>query len=237
MWFKLAMQEEIEQLEPEENADVNELINDTEKAISLLSNAKFDFTEQEHAALDAINKLKLTSQKANLKFNARCRFMESVGFKKFETTEEALSFFIGEKISSFNSFEDTHLSQPYNYVFDHENMQDVVGYKYEGINYPYKMRVASINHKNIEYCYGPVDCLKESIPYSVLLSMAEIKELNVINVFHAIAPIEAWKEHPIPIDPIILATIWELPNNSLNNINSRGIFETGKTAHFFVAKW
>ena len=79
--------------------------------------------------------------------------------------------------------------------------------------------------------FGKLDYLKRDIPYGVVLRIQEVKELKLFNVFHVLAPIEAW-ERKTDIDPIVVATIWELPPNK------DGAYKTaGQVAHFFLAQW
>jgi hypothetical protein len=76
-----------------------------------------------------------------------------------------------------------------------------------------------------------LDYLKREIPYGVVLRINECKQLKLFNAFSVLAPMEAW-EKKTDIDPIVVATIWELP---LNNEKKRA--SAGQVAHFFLAQW
>lgn len=78
--------------------------------------------------------------------------------------------------------------------------------------------------------FGKLNYLKRDIPYGVVLRMNEVKKLKLFNVFNVMAPIEAW-ERKTDIDPIVVATIWELIKDE------HGDRIAGQVAHYFLAQW
>lgn len=87
------------------------------------------------------------------------------------------------------------------------------------------------------YRFGDPNLLRQAIPYGVSLRMNELRETNIFNTFHAIAPSNAWKKEyqSKPIDPVIVASIYEnMPDERKNISYSR---YSGRVTHFFVAKW
>ena len=79
---------------------------------------------------------------------------------------------------------------------------------------------------------GSLDYLKE-IPYGVVLRVNELKKLRFFNAFDAIAPMAAWDEEAVfTEDPIVVATIWELPIR-VDKSSQR----VGRREHFFLAQW
>lgn len=79
--------------------------------------------------------------------------------------------------------------------------------------------------------FGKLNYLKREIPYGVVLRINECKQLKLFNCFNVIAPKEAW-ERKADIDPIVVATIWELP------ISEEGKpVNAGQAAHYFLAQW
>jgi hypothetical protein len=78
---------------------------------------------------------------------------------------------------------------------------------------------------------GKLDYLKREIPYGVILRINECKKTKLFNCFNVIAPLEAWQQKTT-IDPIVVATIWELPPDDKSDTKS-----AGNTAHYFLAQW
>lgn len=82
--------------------------------------------------------------------------------------------------------------------------------------------------KDIWRCrFASLDYLKD-IPYGVVLRINELKKFKFFNAFNAMAPREAWVEDVFTADPIVVATIWEMPSEEKS---------TGDRQHFFVAQW
>jgi hypothetical protein len=204
------------------------LIKDTKHAVQLLKKGEkqsVPFTKQEELSLAALNKLHMPCQKLILQFDMRCRRMSELGFKRFKDLTEALELFIGKK-GTFQNRQDHFSSKRYNYswYYDHREQVDVT-------SNCGSMVVQTATVDSVDYDYGPADQLKQLIPCGVLLLMAEIKQQNLVNCFHAIAPRDAWNPAYEQHDPIVLATIWELPKPD------KDLQIKGRVAHFFVAKW
>jgi len=81
--------------------------------------------------------------------------------------------------------------------------------------------------------FGKLDYLKREIPYPVVLQINELKKLKVFNCFNVLAPMEAW-ERKTDIDPIVVATVWEIPPNEKKDEPPN---KAGQAAHFFLAQW
>lgn len=79
--------------------------------------------------------------------------------------------------------------------------------------------------------FGKLDYLKRDIPYGVVLKINECKQLKLFNCFNVLAPMEAWTRKT-DIDPIVVASIWELPPDDKGKTSS-----AGQTAHYFLAQW
>lgn len=85
--------------------------------------------------------------------------------------------------------------------------------------------------KKWECQFGKLNYLKRDIPYGVILRINECKKLKLFNVFNVLAPMEAW-ERKTDIDPIVVASIWELPLDKEGNSTT-----AGQVAHYFLAQW
>ena len=215
---------------------VEKLANQTDEALANLHDnglPSLEMTEPEKVRAQALDAIYMPQHKAAFTFELRCRMMEQLGFRKFSTSEEALEFFIGEKVGTRNQSPD-YIYYPYAWVYDHRTDQEhkcgSVGIRDEsGNNVRWNMRRYGWKTRQGIFTIGPVDCLKQPVPTGVLLSMADMREHKLINCFHAIAPIDAWKPGDT-IDPIVFGTIWELPSDNAQA-------DKGEEAHFFIAKW
>ena len=237
-----AVAEKEAQVQAQVKVNLSELTNQTDEALSGLNDnglPELEMTEPEKIRAEALKTVYMPQHQSDFDFEMRCRMMEQLGFRKFESSEEALEFFTGEKAPERYTNRDCY---PYGWVYNHHTDKE------------YKWGNSSTNGCNWtmqQYCWktkqgvmsiGPVDFLKQSVPTGVLLSMADMKQYKLINCFHAIAPIEAWKPGE-PIDPIVFGTIWELPNNygshsdNSHRSNRWHSIDEGKEAHFFIAKW
>lgn len=69
--------------------------------------------------------------------------------------------------------------------------------------------------------FAKLNDLEMEFPDNVILKIMEVKALKLFNVFHAIQAVDPEK------DPIILGTIWQLPEDK----------KVGSARHFFICDW
>ena len=193
-------------------------------------------TEPEKVRSQALDQVYMPQHKAAFDFEMRCRMMEQLGFRKFANSEEALEFFIeGKAPERDNTPDRAYRYYPYSWIYDHRTDKEhkcgnSTITKPNGARVRWFIQRYGWKTKQGWMTIGPVDCLKQPVPTGVLLSMHDMQQHKLVNCFHAIAPIEAWKPGE-KIDPIVFGTIWELPDDDGSGT------ERGEEAHFFIAKW
>jgi hypothetical protein len=187
--------------------------------------------------LAALEEAKLDKQKDALLFDMRCWQADEMGFQRMDSGE-LVKMLMGE--SHTEAF-DSPDRQIYEWVYVHHN--DSIDKDSGWGGKP--TRFVRVDNKGFWYLppfakiklwecqFGKLDYLKREIPYGVVLVINETKKLKLFNVFHAIAPMEAW-EKKTDIDPIVVASIWELPEYLKSEQGAR---KAGQVAHYFIAKW
>lgn len=185
--------------------------------------------------IEALQTANLTRQLTSCIFDMRCWQVKELGFEQV-TSEEMVEMLMGE---AHNKVKDDTARQVHEWVYDHHEDKDMSSQGWGGFAVDF-LRVArkGIWHKppfaihNFWTCrFGKLDYLKRSIPYGVVLRINECKELKLFNAFNVMAPLEAW-ERKTDIDPIVVASVWELPPKELNTNRT-----VGQVAHFFLAQW
>lgn len=191
--------------------------------------------------IEALEKAKLINQRMACLFDMRCEQAEALGFKRIDSSE-MIKMLMGAAHTKIDEGEGEE-RQTYSYVYFHDT--DEVKGKKEGwggkptifvreekAKHPWwkppflRMAVEAWRTQ-----FGKLDYLKRDIPYPVVLQMNELKKLKLFNVFNVMAPQEAW-ERKTDIDPIVVATIWEMPLGDDDKPH-----KAGQTAHFFLAQW
>jgi hypothetical protein len=190
-----------------------------------------------HDKLEALTEAKLDQQRSALIFDMRKWQAKELGFEEISSSE-MVKMLMGEEHTETDEGKDRH---SYEWCYDHH--LDIVLDKKDnwggnptifnrvvrkGLWYvpPFsKVKVWSVQ-------FGKLDYLKREIPYGVILKINECKALKLFNVFNVLAPMEAW-EKKTDIDPIVVATIWEMPPK----VNGKDSRIAGQVAHYFLAQW
>lgn len=182
----------------------------------------------------ALKEANLPNHSSAAIFDMRCEQAAKIGFKQI-TVADMVEMLMGEK---HTDQKDAKVRQRYEWIYDHhtnkhsDNKTESWGGK-PTIFIRKKRRVLfPLLKKEIWRCqFGKMDYLKRQIPYGVILRMQEVKKIGLFNCFNVLAPMEAW-ERATEIDPIVAATIWELPPP-----DDEGKERAGQVAHFFLAQW
>lgn len=176
-------------------------------------------------------------QRASCIFDMRCWQAEKMGFQKL-ASGVMVEMLMGESHTETN---ETDERQVHEWVYNHHD--DEVYTKEKGWGSEpttfIRMERAGLwcyppfSKKQKWACrFGKLDYLKRDIPYGVVLRINECKALKLFNAFNVLAPMEAW-ERKTDIDPIVVATIWEMPPKD----DSEKTPKAGQVAHYFLAQW
>lgn len=188
----------------------------------------------------------LINQMSSAIFDMRCEQAIEIGFKRIES-DEMVKMLMGEPHNkTYQSAERYNYEWMYNHHTDVEKLGvEAPGQwhgfhtffeKIENVLLPSKWWQAygSATEEKLSWqaIFGKLNKLKRTIPYGVVLKIQETKKLKLFNSFNVLAPREAW-EIKTDIDPIIVATIWEI----IPEENKPGSYSAGQVAHFFLAQW
>jgi hypothetical protein len=184
--------------------------------------------------LEALEEAHLESQRRALVFKMRCWQAQQLGFQEIHSST-LVEMLMGSKHTSLTYGKDR---QVYEWVYDHHEDEVAINTQWGGqpaIFNRHERRswfLPPFSKKLSWQCqFGKLDYLKREIPYGVVLRLNELKDLKLFNCFNVLAPMEAW-EKKTDIDPILVATIWEMPQKKENEGQ-----QAGEVAHFFVAQW
>lgn len=187
--------------------------------------------------LEALQESKLQQQYERCLFEMRCKQAEMMGFQSF-TVAELVEILMGEKHTHTKDAGDR---QTYEWFYNHHTGTILCGKDCNWGGKPedfYLLRKESAWYlppfckTEVWRCrFGKPDYLERQIPYGVVLRINELKDIKMFNAFNILAPIEAWK-HQTDIDPIVVGSVWEIPQNKEGGHNS-----AGDTQHFFIAQW
>lgn len=186
--------------------------------------------------ITAFEEAKLPQQRASCIFDMRCWQAEKLGFKKINSSEMVMML-MGDLHTETGEGSER---QNYEWVYNHHSDTIVTASNWGGKAATFKRVVRTglwhlppFSKKTVwEAQFGKLDYLKRVIPYGVVLKINECQELKLFNVFNVLAPLEAW-ERKTDIDPIVVATIWEMPPKE-DGVESAS---AGQVAHFFLAQW
>lgn len=189
--------------------------------------------------LEALAEAKLDKQRASLLFDMRCWQAEKMGFEKL-VGDDIPEMLMGERYTETKSRDDID-RQTYEFFYNHHTGVTLLGKDClwgghpQDYVYMHKVKKWFLAPFKMEekwrVRFGKLDYLKREIPYGVVLRLQEVKELNLFNVFNVFAPIEAW-ERKTDIDPVVVASIWEIPP-----VGPKESGTAGQTAHYFLAQW
>lgn len=187
--------------------------------------------------LEGLEEAILENQRRACLFDMRCSQAKMLGFEQIES-REMIEMLMGE---AHTDEEDAKDRQSHEFFYNHHTEETFKG---KACNWGGKpVQFYHMYKKNLWFLppfnklekwrcqFGKLDYLKRDIPYGVVLRINEVKKLNLFNVFHVIAPMEAW-ERETDIDPIVTATIWEILKKEKGDDGS-----AGQVAHFFLAQW
>lgn len=182
--------------------------------------------------LEAFESNNLNSQRTSLIFDLRCWQAKEMGFSQI-TVAEMVEMLMGEKPTSMI---DGKGRQTYEWAYNHHD-DDLLGANWGGTPAIFRnitreglWHLPPFSKKIIWECqFGKLNYLKRTIPYGVVLRIEECKKTKLFNCFNVLAPMEAW-ERKTDIDPIVVATIWELSQDD-------NVMTAGQVAHFFLAQW
>lgn len=182
--------------------------------------------------LEAFEDNKLISQKTSLIFDMRCWQAKEMGFFQIDFPE-MVEMLMGQKHTNVIEGKDR---QNYEWTYNHHddvllgNNWGSVPTIFQRITREGFWHLPPFSKKLVWECqFGKLNYLKRVIPYGVVLRMEECKKTKLFNCFNVLAPMEAWVKKT-DIDPIVVATIWELSQND-------NIMTVGQAAHFFLAQW
>ena len=185
--------------------------------------------------LEALKQGNLVRQRESAIFEMRCWQAEQMGFQKLELSE-MVQMLMGE--AHTKDFDGPN-RQNHEWAYDHHNdcllgkdwgAKPTIFQNWRRKNAWY---LPPFTNQLIWECqFGQLDYLKCEIPHGVVLRINECKALKLFNAFYVIAPQEAWTRKS-DIDPIVVASIWELPTHPEHNTNRNA----GQRAYFFIAQW
>lgn len=189
--------------------------------------------------LEALEEGKLDQQRAAAIFDMRCEQADKMGFMRL-TSGQAVEMLMGEAHTDTKERDDVP-RQTYEWFYNHH---DGVLLEKDKCNWGgFPIDFWRMERKSFWYMppfakvekwrcrFSKLDYLKREIPYGVLLRINELKELKLFNVFNIVAPLEAF-ERNTDIDPIVLATIWEVPPRDKDKGST-----AGQAQHYFLAQW
>lgn len=186
--------------------------------------------------LAAFDVAQLSRQKASLLFEIREQHAAEMGFQRLEL-EDVAQMLMGARPHTTGSrwLSTNYYEWFYNHIQEKTksgcSYSEVLMTRFKHFNWIYDFAnffFPSISSVKWQVKANTLDMLKKEIPYGVLLRIEEIKKLNFFNAFVAVAPAEAWRQSPEPIDPVILAINKEFPEESTSS---------GRISYYFVAKW
>ena len=187
--------------------------------------------------LEAFEEANLESQRKACLFDMRCEQAKTLGFESIGS-DEMVEMLMGEKHTDLH--DEVGSRQNHEFFYEHhsgvtlEGKACIWGSKSAQFSCMYKKNawfLPPFDLKEKWRCqFGKLNYLKREIPYGVVLRINEVKKLNLFNVFNVLAPMEAW-ERETDIDPIIVATVWEVVDNE------GGSGKAGQVQHFFLAQW
>ena len=187
--------------------------------------------------LEALEEANLWKQRQVAIFDMRCEQAEILGFQHVDSFE-MVEMLMGQP---HTNTEEVGERQKYEWVYNHHTDKDITSDGWGGKPMDYfRMERTGLwfwppfSKTEIWRCrLGKLNYLKREIPYGVNLKIIELKKLKLFNCFNIFAPIEAW-ENKTDIDPILVATIWQVTSNKDENNHYN---TAGSSAHFFVAQW
>jgi len=184
--------------------------------------------------LSALKEAGLTNHYADILFDLRCQTAEHFGFTRMTLRQMVELLMQSEVQKEFMPRDEKR--QNYQWYYDH--LQNLV---FEGAENNWGAIPTDfsgqINHKKWTCRFGKLNYLKKSIPYGVVLRMLELRKLRIFNCFNVIAPVEAWRENKIDIDPILCGTIHTIISQPNSRTGAKQSFASGTEAHFVVAQW
>ncbi len=183
--------------------------------------------------LAALKKAGLPRQESACEFEMRCWQAEQMGYEQI-TIAAAVERLMG---APHTNATETTTKHSYDWIINHRYERSVAtatsrDHRFNVRQYwrrPKLLRPFRNDSWRVQL--GALDELKRAIPYGVCLKMEECKQTLLFNTFYALAPMQAWRERVV-VDPIILASIMELPPAVNRPIN-----EGGQEAFFFLAQW
>lgn len=189
--------------------------------------------------LEALSEAGFENHRTSCLFDMRCWQAEEMGFKRIESGE-MVKMLTGEHATSFIDGDVRHIHEyVYNHhtdsVFDSEDKWGgfpTIFIRKEKKGKWYWPPFGEVETWRVQM--GKFNYLKRDIPYGVVLKINEVKKFKLFNVFSVMAPMEAW-ERKTDIDPIAIASIWELPFKE--PYKEKKSSSAGQTAHFFLAQW
>lgn len=185
--------------------------------------------------LAALEEASLENQRTSLIFDMRKWQAKEMGFKEI-SSNDLVKMLMGD---AHTESEEGKTRQNHEWAYDH-HVDELLG-KDWGSNPIIFRRIVREGFWSLppfskklkwECHWGRLDHLKREIPYGVILRINECKQLKLFNCFNVLAPKEAW-EIKTDIDPIVVATIWELPPKK----DPKASRQAGQVAHFFLAQW
>lgn len=188
--------------------------------------------------LEALEKANLEKQRSSLIFDMRKWQAKEMGFSEI-SSNDLVKMLMGE---AHTETADGTERQNHEWAYNHHE-DEMLGKEWGGNPIIYRRMVREglwslppFSKKLKWECqWGRLDFLKREIPYGVVLRVNECKQLKLFNCFNVLAPMEAWIKKT-DIDPIVVATIWELPPNTDPKREGKRV-SAGQGAHFFLAQW
>lgn len=186
--------------------------------------------------MEAYNEACLAKQRASLIFEMRKEQAKLLGFRHL-TSDQMVEMLMGDPHTETSAGAER---QNYEYVYFHHSDEVKLKTNWGGSpeQFVRKARIAPwyvppfIKKELWKVQFGKLDYLKREIPYGVVLRINEVKKLKLFNAFNVLAPMEAW-ERKTDIDPIIVASLWEMPPKDDGNPAEAA----GQVAHYFLAQW
>lgn len=182
-------------------------------AVDVKSGANVDWT-QYNDYLAALKDCNLKAHKAELEKYRRHLVAANLGFPQI-TVEQAITAMVGEPIVFMDVWEDDEYRQEYEYSVTSARMTPE----------RFIVRKASDRRwfpERLHYTLGTLAHLNDLIPYGVLLRVKELRDSEMFDCFHVVAPTAYFaREMVARPDPVVLGTI----------------YLDDKYLHYFVAQW